>query len=71
MEGKKVTETLKKIGLFFPLEKSKPGWPINIRFRYLEDVYEESIVIVLETIPYNDNIGLKKLESLLAIFSEN
>ena len=28
---------------------------------YLEDVYEESIVIVLETLSYDDNIGSKKL----------
>ena len=46
-------------------------WPINIRFVYLEDSYEESIVIVLETLPHDDNIGSKKLWSLLIIFSEN
>ena len=44
------------------------GWPINIRFRYLEDVYEESIVIVLETIPYNDNIGLKIVGVIIGHF---
>ena len=46
-------------------------WPLNIPFRHLEDLYGKSVVIVLETLPYGDNIGLKKLGSLLIIFSDN
>ena len=32
---------------------------------------EKTVVIVLETLPYDDNIRPKKLRSLLIIFSEN
>ena len=36
-------------------------WPINIRFSYIGDFYEKSIVIVLETLPYDGIIMTKTL----------
>ena len=47
--------------LYGDFNEKSTEWPKNIHFIYLEDVYEESIVLVLETLSYDDNIGSKKL----------
>ena len=52
----------------FVVKEAHTVWPINIRFGYLEDFYGKSVVIVLETLPYDDNIGLKKLRIIIDHF---
>ena len=54
-------------------------WPIlyiyNVGHKYVlrlnGSLQEKTVAIVIETLPYDDNIGPKKLGSLLIIFSEN